>query len=1055
MTVATAFAQHYPILPMSGSPHGIVTIMQDEKSRLWLGTKDDVYCFDGVNFYSIRQYGFPEETVTSLAEDNEGGIWIGTRGTLRASSNQNEQASGGGLYRFWGGRVAKIHNGEVFSVVRYGPGIMLASFRIPRSVSDYGDLYRFEEHGSSWTGELLLQKQVFRLSVDTKGSTLFPCPQGWCEIPRKEMTEWPHTHSLKTEVHTLSLPALRVLRDRFGYVWIRAEAIAGYIEPNSPDINRISLLPSEWAGLDSGGNLEESPDGSILLLNNLTIGRPNAFHVARARNGTPSSVHAALSAIDGTIWLANDDGLFCFLYPFRLEYWTGDNGLQSPYSIARVGDKVYAAEGAAGIARLDQQRSGWAQFVAPGPKYGIIVDLLAGPDGTLLATNSRDLAQFDKSGNRLARGGTNYGGMRLVQTSDDQLWLGSDSRLSKAFKVGNRFIFKDEDLPQSDTPDLESDARHVLWACHGKDILFRDGETWKSITAKDGLLDWPCISIAAHPDGDVWLGYMNRPAFGVIRSAASDHRSVRNFFSDEKVGDAQTNFFDVDHKGWLWRGSNTGVYVATPSDAASAEWLHLDKQDGLPALDTNQQAFYPDVDGSIWFGAGNTVTHFTPQDGFASVFPAVTAMVSGFSLNGGQPILAENTPEIPYGASVAAQIGSLQFDRRNELHVRYRLLPGQSQWTLSNKLSINLGKMSWGRHTLQVQAQLASGPWSAVSEQTLDVLLPAWFSWPAFLTLGIAGTGCGFGAVQWRKYQKFKRELMLPDLSSWRNKALSPESGNLIGTVIDGRYEIGPILSIGGFATVLRAHDLHADGQLCAVKLFRYEIGNQAWILHRFEQEVTALEQLSHPNIVRITGHGSLDTGAPYLVMEFIQGRSLRDLLEDGALPSRLIARYLGQITGALATLHQAMIFHRDVKPDNLMIRSAEGDEPHIVLIDFSIAIVQSPDQTFQGISRVAGTPDYMAPEQVIGYADATTDIYSLAKVLMEMLTGVRWADIVPEATLDLSGQVRRYLMQHGSVLSAESIEMIASALLFDPGQRPKFVSAFAEPIIRDLERAG
>jgi serine/threonine protein kinase len=285
-------------------------------------------------------------------------------------------------------------------------------------------------------------------------------------------------------------------------------------------------------------------------------------------------------------------------------------------------------------------------------------------------------------------------------------------------------------------------------------------------------------------------------------------------------------------------------------------------------------------------------------------------------------------------------------------------------------------------------------------------------------------------------------------------KTLSPESRNLIGTVINGRYEIGHILSIGGFATVVRARDLQSEGKLCAVKLFRYEIRNQSWIRHRFEQEVTALEQLSHPNIVRITGHGRLAEGAPYLVMEFIHGQNLRKMLEDGALPARLIARFLRQLASALETLHKSLIFHRDMKPENLMIRSDEDNEPQIVIIDFSIAIVKSPNQTFHGISRVAGTLEYMAPEQVIGYADATTDIYSLAKVFLEMLTGLLWADLLPEATLDLPEQVRRYLTKYRHLLTEESAEMIASALVFDPQRRPQSVSAFAEPIIRDLDGA-
>jgi serine/threonine-protein kinase len=225
---------------------------------------------------------------------------------------------------------------------------------------------------------------------------------------------------------------------------------------------------------------------------------------------------------------------------------------------------------------------------------------------------------------------------------------------------------------------------------------------------------------------------------------------------------------------------------------------------------------------------------------------------------------------------------------------------------------------------------------------------------------------------------------------------------------------------------------------------------------------VTALEQLEHPNIVRITGHGEVDGGAPYLVMEFIQGRSLRELLEerkgerggDGALTHSQTAAFTRQLTAALTALHRLSIYHRDLKPENLMIRADADNAEQLVLIDFSIAIVRSPDETFHGISRVAGTLGYMAPEQVIGYADATTDIYALAKVVMEMLTGSRWMDLLPEGTLDMSSFLRGYLAANPCGLGAESVEMLAAALAFDPGRRPKTAAEFAEPIIRDLERS-
>jgi len=346
---------------------------------------------------------------------------------------------------------------------------------------------------------------------------------------------------------------------------------------------------------------------------------------------------------------------------------------------------------------------------------------------------------------------------------------------------------------------------------------------------------------------------------------------------------------------------------------------------------------------------------------------------------------------------------------------------------------------------------LLNGEWSSSQSAIFRVLWPFWLSWPVLVVVGTGGSSIAFGVVQWRSRLRRSRELTLPDLSSWRMGALAPDAERLIGSIVDSRYEIDHILSVGGFATVARARDLRGNGQLCAIKVFRYDIGDRDWIRHRFEHEVAALEQVAHPNIVRITGHGIIDPGSPYLAMEFIRGRSVRQLVEQGPLPASQISAFMHQLAGALASLHRGSIYHRDIKPENLMVRVDANGEEQIVLIDFSIAIVKTPDHTIHGISRVAGTIGYMAPEQVTGYADSSTDIHSLAKVFLELLTGIPCSELMPQATLDLPEHVREYFRVKPSGLTEESVDQIARALAFDPKQRPKDVLQFVAPIVRDL----
>ena len=355
VSAATACAQHYPILPVPGSPHGIFSMMQDSRSAIWMGTIDDVLCFDGERFYSLRTYGFPKETPNSFAEDSEGGIWIATQGT-DASGGTGQ----GGLYRYHAGHVGKIFSGDGLSVAVVAPGIMLAAMGTELAGRPaFGDLYRFTKSGSSWKPERLLQKSANHLTVDHQGNVLFPCPGGWCELSRQQVAGWQGPDKRPDMQQHAGSPLLeRVLRDRFGCLWFRAEAFASY---QCPGDSQLKPIPASISQYDSSDHLEEAPDGSILMLVYLAFGRPGSFHRANEQNGFPLNVDTAMVAKDGTIWIGAENGLFRFMYPFHLEYWDKQNGIGSPYSILRAGNNIFASDSTSKetIKKLNGNRTRW------------------------------------------------------------------------------------------------------------------------------------------------------------------------------------------------------------------------------------------------------------------------------------------------------------------------------------------------------------------------------------------------------------------------------------------------------------------------------------------------------------------------------------------------------------------------------------------------------------------------------------------------------------------------------------------------------------------------
>lgn len=1037
----TGHAQHYPILPVSNSPHGIFALLQDSQSALWVGTINNVYRFDGERFYSLRQYGFPEERVSSFAEDSNGGIWIATQ-----THDPQSDLAGGGIYRYQGGKVEKLLTGAAFSLVNSGYGTMLATV-MHRVSEDSGDLYMFHETGRVWHSTKLLEEAAGHLSVDHQGNVLFPCRRNICEFSANQIQNSDRIVPRPASKLAFRSDAVRYIRDRFGCLWLRTYVALNY----SCDGATLHTVSTSVVGQNDTAYIVEMDDGSILTVGpGLAHGRPEAMHFAGEENGLPVGVNTALPARDGTIFLGTKNGLYRFMLPFRLEYWAGGDGVDSPYGILPVGGRVFASN--LGIRLLDRTRSRWVPWASP-KNLGTVVHMLPGRNGSIYAASIiRGVTQIGPDGTVMAHSVSGPGGAKLAQDKEGHTWLAGQG-VTLVTRRGTSLDLTSQGMPDGTSLDLAYDQkRNALWACHDREVVRLESNRWTHITRDDGLLDDFCRSVTVLPDGDVWIEYGVLGSLSRIHPTGANSFHVDHYRYPNPANNPDDGFLGVDSRGWLWRGRDGSNFVATSEAATRGEWLPLTAQDGFPVPGGNQNSFANDPDGSIWFASENTIVHFRPPDGLATRFMAPAIFVGGISSGRDAPRLPGTLGRIKSADNVVAHVGSVLFERRDAIRLRYRLLPHQSGWTETKSFDLPLGKLRWGHYTLQVQAQLFTGPWSPMVEQTLIVEWPVWLSWPFLLAYAAPGAGLGAGVFYWRRERKLERELSLPDLSSWRMSALSPEADSLIGTRVDGRYEIGHILSVGGFATVVRARDLQNQGQLCAVKIFRYEFGDRAWIRHRFEQEISALEQLSHPNVVRITGHGTIESGAPYLVMEFIYGQTLRDHLDQNVVPRPQIGLLLHQIAGALHSLHERAIYHRDLKPENLMIRVGDHTRPEIVLIDFTIAIVKSRDQTFHGISRVAGTLEYMAPEQVIGFADASTDIYALAKIVMEMLTGLRWSDLFPEAALDLPQQIRAHFASSTIFLCEDSINHIVSAMAFDPAARPKDVLEFVRPIVRDLE---
>ena len=211
--------------------------------------------------------------------------------------------------------------------------------------------------------------------------------------------------------------------------------------------------------------------------------------------------------------------------------------------------------------------------------------------------------------------------------------------------------------------------------------------------------------------------------------------------------------------------------------------------------------------------------------------------------------------------------------------------------------------------------------------------------------------------------------------------------------VLSGRYRIDESIGRGGMASVYRGYDLTL-GRDVAIKILDPELARDAGFRTRFRLEAQAASRMSHPTIVRVFDAGeeteSLPDGTtqpvPYIVMELVSGRLLKDVIEEGPVDAERAVAYADGILEALEYSHRAGVVHRDIKPGNVMVTA----DDHIKVMDFGIArAVSDSSSTVAETTAILGTAAYFSPEQAKGEpVDARADLYSTGVVLYELLTG-------------------------------------------------------------------
>lgn len=215
----------------------------------------------------------------------------------------------------------------------------------------------------------------------------------------------------------------------------------------------------------------------------------------------------------------------------------------------------------------------------------------------------------------------------------------------------------------------------------------------------------------------------------------------------------------------------------------------------------------------------------------------------------------------------------------------------------------------------------------------------------------------------------------------------------LVGETLAGKYRVEERLSVGGMGTVYRGTHILMDKKV-AIKVLRPSLAADEKIVARFSREARAASKISHPHALSVTDFGEDEGGVVFLIMEFLNGRTLKEVIrQEGPLPLTRVVEIMRQVGSALTAAHAEGVVHRDLKSDNIMLLNTTGAD-YAKVLDFGIAKIQESDgEVDPGLTSpdlIIGTPQYMSPEQCSQSEkiDSRSDIYSLGVILFEMLVG-------------------------------------------------------------------
>lgn len=703
-------------------------LLQDHMGFLWVGTQNGLFRYDGSQFIRFGvEDGLPGPGVESMHETLDGTLWVGTtlglakrndtgygqskfeRVVMRNSDSEGVRQNA----------IASDSQGRIF--VGTGKGLFVG-------VREKG-MYRFEHHIPP-----VEQPAVTGVHVDPSDKVWLWCGSQICQFQAGAII--PFGSDLKVTPNR----AASLITGLDGNLWARSADSLFVLQKGSAAFQkRTGNLPASNAFT----SLYIDRDGTLLVPTDLGLARradEGWELIGKERGLAADSITAVLQDREGSLWVGiAGSGLARWKGYRQWESYTEAEGLGNAnvWAIVRDANGTLWAGNDLGLYYLKAGKAGssprWQKWDL-GRKAMTIDNILPAADGTIWIGSSSGLLARINVG---ARSTTVYGEesgltsnhiFHMSFDGDGRLWLATRGGLHRGTGRNGRPFFEYTEPPGYERATVFDrfllDRENHLWIGGRASLLRLTGDKWEKFGMKDGLPNYRFERLAQTFDGSIWVGFSG--ASGIAKITFKNKRLlIQSVLPRPGAVPALAIAMGTDIHGRLWHTTDDGADFLD-----GTKWRHYGSADGLIWDDCNGNAFFGDVDGTVWIGTSHGLAHFRLPKAEMTQIPS--AVITSYSL-GQNPQRLQASPSVPFSdRTFAANFTALSFVDESAVRFRYRLKGLEENWTEARVREAHYPNLPPGDYTFEVRARNSAGIWSPTPANISFVILPAWWQTWAF-----------------------------------------------------------------------------------------------------------------------------------------------------------------------------------------------------------------------------------------------------------------------------------------------------------------------------------